>query len=176
MQYSAVLCSALQYSVVEYGGVRSNEVHGLNVVVNTDWPESIYNLYLHSWIGGQHTLKLDGVGPVDNRPPTNKLHNFVQKKLNLKYIIIIVKCHTWHVTSDTWHATPDIWHMTYDTWQVTGDMWHSVGVNMLLKFWLPTITALNYSITQLLNYGTQLRHSITALNFGTQLRHLSKTL
>ena len=24
--------------------------------------------------------KLDGVGPVDNRPSTNKLHHFVQKK------------------------------------------------------------------------------------------------
>ena len=24
--------------------------------------------------------KLDGVGPVDNRPSTNKHHNFVQKK------------------------------------------------------------------------------------------------
>ena len=25
-------------------------------------------------------LKLDGVGPVDNRPSTDKLHHFVQKK------------------------------------------------------------------------------------------------
>ena len=28
------------------------------------------------------TNKLDGVGPVDNRPSTNKLHHFVQKKIN----------------------------------------------------------------------------------------------
>ena len=26
-------------------------------------------------------LKLDGVGPVDNRPSPNKLHPFVKKKL-----------------------------------------------------------------------------------------------
>ena len=26
--------------------------------------------------------KLDGVGPVDNKPSTDKLHHFVQKKLN----------------------------------------------------------------------------------------------
>ena len=29
---------------------------------------------------GQKGLKLDGVGPVDNRPSTDKLHHFVQKK------------------------------------------------------------------------------------------------
>ena len=27
-----------------------------------------------------HILKLDGVGPVDNRPHTNKLHYIVKKK------------------------------------------------------------------------------------------------
>ena len=31
--------------------------------------------------------KLDGVGPVDNRPSTDKLHHFVKKK---KIIIIII--------------------------------------------------------------------------------------
>ena len=29
---------------------------------------------------GWTQLKLDGVGPVDNRPSTNKLHHFVKKK------------------------------------------------------------------------------------------------
>ena len=29
-------------------------------------------------------LKLDGVGPVDNRPSTNKLHRFVRKKKKTK--------------------------------------------------------------------------------------------
>ena len=29
---------------------------------------------------GSSNNKLDGVGPVDNRPSTDKLHHFVQKK------------------------------------------------------------------------------------------------
>ena len=44
-------------------------------------------------------LKLDGVGPVDNIPSTDKLHHFVKKK----------NCDMWHVTCDTWHATCDMW-------------------------------------------------------------------
>ena len=39
--------------------------------------------------------KLDVVGTVDNRPSTNKLHHFIQKK--------------WHVTHDMWHLTSDTW-------------------------------------------------------------------
>ena len=31
----------------------------------------------------QTTKKLDGVGPVDNRPSSNKLKNFVKKKKNI---------------------------------------------------------------------------------------------
>ena len=34
---------------------------------------------LHCW-GSRYIQILDGVGPVDNRPSTNKLQNFVQKK------------------------------------------------------------------------------------------------
>ena len=30
--------------------------------------------------GHQHLLKLDGVGPVVNRPSTDKLHHFARKK------------------------------------------------------------------------------------------------
>ena len=45
--------------------------------------------------------KLDGVGPVDNRPSTDELHHFVGKtKL--------------HVTHDMWHMTCDMWHVTHD--------------------------------------------------------------
>ena len=29
-------------------------------------------------------VKIDGVGPVDNRPSTNKLHHFVRKKTKKK--------------------------------------------------------------------------------------------
>ena len=35
--------------------------------------------------------KVDGVGPIDNRPSIDKLYHFVKKKL--------------HVTLDTWHVT-----------------------------------------------------------------------
>ena len=63
-------------------------------------------------------LKLDGVGPVDNRPSTDELHNFVKKK---------VTCDMWHVTCDTWHVTCDTWHMTLDLFG---------GVNILSKFQL----------------------------------------
>ena len=52
-------------------------------------------------------LKLDGVGPVDNRPSTDKLNHFVRKK------------HKKHVTCDTWHVTCDTWHVTLGTWHVT---------------------------------------------------------
>ena len=62
--------------------------------------------------------KLDGVGPVDNRPSTNKLHHFV-KKLKIKKL--------WHVTHDMWHVISDTWHVTCDTWHMTHDMRHVVG-------------------------------------------------
>ena len=39
--------------------------------------------------------KLDGVGPIDNRPSTNKLQYFVKKKKK-------------NVTYDTWHVTCDM--------------------------------------------------------------------
>ena len=60
-------------------------------------------------------IKLDGIGPVDNRPSTNKLHHFVKKKWK--------KC--------------DIWHMTRDTWHMTRDMWHVVGGEHFLKISAP---------------------------------------
>ena len=60
---------------------------------------------LVSYIGLQS--KLDGVGPVDNRPYTNRLHHFVWKKTKKT-------CDIWHVTHDTdmWHVTRDMWHVT----------------------------------------------------------------
>ena len=50
------------------------------------------NFILTSTFCLQILLKLDGVGPVDNRPFNNKLHPFVRKKK------------LWHVTCDTWNA------------------------------------------------------------------------
>ena len=48
--------------------------------------------------------KLDGVGPVVNRPSTDKLHHFVKKKnKKINYI--------GHVTRDVWHVTR-MWHVT----------------------------------------------------------------
>ena len=40
--------------------------------------------------------KLDGLGPVDNRRSTDKLHHFVQKIRRKK-----VTCYSGHVTRDT---------------------------------------------------------------------------
>ena len=73
--------------------------------------------------------KLDGVGPVDNRPSTDKLHHFVHKKKKKK-------SDTWHVTRDMWHVTCDMWHVTRDTWHMTRDLFGVV--NILSKFQLPS--------------------------------------
>ena len=69
-------------------------------------------------IAGWLKRKLDGVGPVNNRPSTDKLHHFVRK--NKKKI---------------WHRTYDMWHVTRDTWHITRDMFG--GLNILSKFQLP---------------------------------------
>ena len=50
----------------------------------------IYDYFLVSY-----SSKLDGVGPVDNRPSTTKLHHFVRKKRKT-----IVTYDTWHMTRD----------------------------------------------------------------------------
>ena len=82
--------------------------------------------------------KLDGVGPVDNRPSTDKLHHFVRKKQQKNKTCDMwhvtcdmwhVTCDMWHVTCDMWHVTCDTWHLTYDTWHVTRDMWHMTHDN-----------------------------------------------
>ena len=75
--------------------------------------------------------KLDGVGPVDNRPSTDKLHNFVWKKNR-------------HVTCDMRNVTRDRWHVTCDTWHVTSDMlW---GFKILSKFQPPSSCGLGFII------------------------------
>ena len=55
-------------------------------------------------------LLLDGEGPVDNRPSTDKLHQFVRGKKKNRDM--------WHVICDMWHMTCDTWHVTHDTWHV----------------------------------------------------------
>ena len=61
--------------------------------------------------------KLDGVGPVYNRPSTDKLQHFVKKKKK--------------------NLTRDMWHVTCDTWHVTRDMWHVWGGEHSLKISAP---------------------------------------
>ena len=53
--------------------------------------------------------KLDGVGPVDNRPSTDQLHHFVNLFNILKKYFDM-----WLVTGDMWHLTRDMWHVTRD--------------------------------------------------------------
>ena len=72
--------------------------------------------------------KLDGVGPVDNRPSTDKLHQFVQTKRRRKK-----EKKKKRKKSDMWHVTPDNWHVTTDMWYVTPDMWHVVGGERSIK-------------------------------------------
>ena len=75
------------------------------------------------------SYKIDGVGPIDNRPSTNKLHHCVKKKN--------VTCDMGHVTHDMWHVTCDMWHMTHDLFE---------GGNILLKFQLPSSDCLWFMI------------------------------
>ena len=76
------------------------------------------------------------VGPVGNRPSTDKLHHFVQKRRRRK------NCGMWLMTFDTWNVTLDMWHMTCDTRHMASDMLHVTcdmlwGVYILLIFQLP---------------------------------------
>ena len=90
-------------------------------------------------------VKLDGEGPVDNRPsPKNHPQALCKKKKK-------IACDTWHVTHDTWH-------MTCDT------LW---GVDILSKFQLPSSYGLWFMIswrlggkgwpTELMNHGGDCR-------------------
>ena len=79
--------------------------------------QTIFAFSYRSWLF-QIVIKLDRVGPVDNRPSTDELHNFFQKKCERK------KC-------DAWHVTHGMWHVIYD-------MGHVVGVIILSKLLLPS--------------------------------------
>ena len=54
-------------------------------------------VFLHIEINNSCLVKLDGVGPVDNRPSNNKLHKFV----NFFFFLNL-------------HVTCDMCHMTFD--------------------------------------------------------------
>ena len=53
--------------------------------------------------------KLDGLGPVDNRPST-----LSTKKIKTRWT-----CDTWHMTCDSCYMTRNMWHATCDTWDMT---------------------------------------------------------
>ena len=80
--------------------------------------------------------KQDGVGPVYNRPSSDKLHHLCQKKKKRKKM--------WHGTCDKWHVTCDMGHVTCDMWHVTCDMFGLV--NILSKFQLPSSFCLWFMI------------------------------
>ena len=69
-------------------------------------------------------LKLDGVGPVNNRPFTDKLHTLSAKKKKkiqkIQFLIFLFDMR--HMTCYTWHMTHDMWHVTCDTWQATNEV------------------------------------------------------
>ena len=75
-------------------------------------------------------IKLDGVGPVDNRPSTNSLHHFII------LIFLFFLCETWQVKHDMWLVTCDTWHVKRDMWHVTCDTWREV--NILSKLQVPS--------------------------------------
>ena len=62
--------------------------------------------------------KLDGVGPVDNRPLTDKLHLFSSF------------FDMWHVTCDMWHGTHDTWHMTHRGLQALCQKFRSLALTV----------------------------------------------
>ena len=92
--------------------------------------------------------KLDGVGPVDNRPSNDKLHHIVKKKTKK-----MNESDMGHLTPDTWHRTPDNWHVTCNMWPVTrGGGEHSLKIlaPQLFRFWKDSVVKIfPQRITQL---------------------------
>ena len=66
-------------------------------------------------------IKLDGVGPADNRPSSYKLYHFDHF------------FYTWLMTRDMWHVTHDTWFVTHDTQGM---------VNTVSKFQVPSSNGL----------------------------------
>ena len=52
-------------------------------------------------------IKVDGVGPPDNRPSTDNLNHFVKKNG-------LVTCDTWQVTCDMWNIAVTAWEWRFD--------------------------------------------------------------
>ena len=85
----------------------------------------------------EYSWKLDGVGPVDNRPSTDKFHHYVQKKRKKK------KNDMWHVTRDMFVGGVNIlsnfqlpssyrlWFMIL--WRSGGKGWLNEWINELMN-------------------------------------------
>ena len=67
--------------------------------------------------------KLDGVGPVDNRPSTNYLHQFVRI-----FFLIWIFFFFWQVTFDMWDLKDDMRYLTHDMWHLTQDTLQVVNI------------------------------------------------
>ena len=65
---------------------------------------ALHILYIGSLVQ-QYKQKLDGVGPIENQPSTDKLHHFVHTK----------KCDMWHVNILSKFQLPSLsWFVIYD--------------------------------------------------------------
>ena len=63
-------------------------------------------------------IKLDGVGPVDNKFSTTSFTTLSSPSPK---------------KTDIWHAPLDMWHVTHDTWYVTRHRWGEVNLLSKLK-------------------------------------------
>ena len=96
-------------------------------------------------------IKLDVVGPIDNRPSTNLLHHFVQCLLRIIFFSEIF-FDMWEVTGDMWHMTRETWYMTHSVirtfsqnfnsldlpvwdWHCLEDIWTKGWVNEWITYW-----------------------------------------
>ena len=73
--------------------------------------------------------KLDGIGPVDNRPSTTSFTTWSNEEEKKK--------HVWYLTCDRWQVTNDMWHVTCDMWR---------EVNILSKFQVPSSYGLGVKV------------------------------
>ena len=81
----------IELNCLEVVGLRSKgglvKIHMENIIPR--YQSFLYIYYLTNRRNKPNDIvisKLDGVGPVDNRPSTNKLHQIVQKKKKKKNV------------------------------------------------------------------------------------------
>ena len=60
--------------------LKAAAIRGSKNLVRYSWYVVVEWLPRSGPKGSHHVRKLDGVGPVDNRPSTDKLHHFVRRK------------------------------------------------------------------------------------------------